>query len=119
MDLHSPGSGGRVSRGAGLRVAIAACLTLAVLLVPLSELAQAAPTWLLPGPVSDPADPVQDTFTFGTRVAFDTQGNALAVWPRSVGPDQTVQASFRPAGGSFSPSANVSDVAPRCDACGL
>jgi hypothetical protein len=106
-------------RRLGTRAARALALPLALALLPLATAAYAAPTWLKPAPVSDPVDPVEDTFTVGQQVAFDHQGNALAVWPRSVGADQRIQASFRPAGGSFSSPVDISDVAPRCDPCGL
>ena len=101
----------------GFRLAGLISLTLAVLLLGFAGAAYAAPTWLPPAPVSD--EPVEDTFTIGQQVAFDSQGNALAVWPRSDGPDQVIQASFRPAGGSFGAIDDISDVSTRCDSCGL
>jgi hypothetical protein len=42
-------------------------------------------------------------------IAVDSSGNALAVWTRVFGAVGRIQASYRPAGGSFGASVNVSD----------
>jgi hypothetical protein len=45
---------------------------------------------------------------FDPQVAFDATGNALAVWERSNGTNQIVQAAFRPAGGAFAAPVDLS-----------
>jgi hypothetical protein len=45
---------------------------------------------------------------FDPQVAFDASGNALAVWERSNGTNQIVQAAFRPAGGAFAAPVDLS-----------
>jgi hypothetical protein len=42
------------------------------------------------------------------RIALDGQGNAVAVWERSNGTNQIVQAAVRPAGGTFGDAKDVS-----------
>jgi len=41
-------------------------------------------------------------------VAADERGDAIVAWTRSNGADEIVQASFRPAGGSFGPTVSLS-----------
>jgi hypothetical protein len=45
---------------------------------------------------------------FDPQVAFDATGNALAVWEHPAGTGDLVQAAFRPAGGAFAASVDVS-----------
>ena len=99
----------------------AVCLALTVLLLAFAGTAHAVSSWLAPAPVSPPNDPVptEDLFTFGAKVAFDGNGNALLVWPRQDGSTQRIQAAFRPAGGSFSAPVDISGVATACPGCGL
>ena len=42
------------------------------------------------------------------QLAFDPQGNATAVWERSDGSNEIVQAALRPAGGAWQPPVDVS-----------
>jgi hypothetical protein len=42
------------------------------------------------------------------QVAFDRSGNAVAVWARSNGSNNIVQSSFRPAGGAFGATVDLS-----------
>ncbi len=42
------------------------------------------------------------------RVAIDSQGNAVAVWQRPVGPSTVVQSAERPAGGAWSAAVTIS-----------
>ena len=58
-------------------------------------LAQAAPTWLAREQLASGAN--------YPDVAFDSQGNAVAVWARgTTGRERVIEASTRPAGGSWS-----------------
>lgn len=68
--------------------------------------AQAASSWLPAGlPVSAAG---QDANV--PDVAIDRDGNVLAVWDRSDGATQRVEATFRPAGGSFSTPVRLSEA---------
>src|SRR4051812_25276179 len=53
-------------------------------------------TW---GPTETISDPGQAASA--PQVAFDSSGNALAVWARFDGTNARIQSAFRPAGGSF------------------
>jgi hypothetical protein len=67
--------------------------------------AEAAPTWVPSRTVSgDPAP-----MTGNPKVVLDRFGNATAVWHRDVGGTLQVQASRRPAGGSWSEPVPISD----------
>jgi hypothetical protein len=56
--------------------------------------------------LSDPGQPA-----FDPDVAFDAQGNAVAVWLRFDGATTRVQAAFRPAGGAFGATQTLSSPA--------
>jgi PKD domain len=56
-----------------------------------------------PAKLSEPGQ----SATFPT-VAVDERGDAIVAWTRFDGADEIVQATFRPAGGSFEPTASVS-----------
>ena len=58
--------------------------------------AWAAPAWLAPQDLSAAGQGAYDP-----QVAFDGQGNAIAVWSRFDGTNFIVQAAARAAGGSF------------------
>jgi len=58
--------------------------------------AWAAPAWLAPQDLSAAGQDAYDP-----QVAFDGQGNAIAVWSRSNGTNLIVQAAVRAVGGSF------------------
>jgi hypothetical protein len=75
---------------------------LAGLLIP--SVAVAAPTWLSPTLLSDPNVPAD-----GTQVAFSPQGDGVAVWVRSDGSNNRIEAAVRPAGGTFSAPKFISD----------
>jgi hypothetical protein len=45
-----------------------------------------------------------------TQIAVDALGNALAVWRRSDGTNLRIQASFRPADGTFGPAQTLSNA---------
>lgn len=70
--------------------------------------AQAAPvpTWLSGGSVT----PLTGPWPGSPMVKLDTAGNATAIWVRSDGVNKRVQASFRRAGGAFSPAVTVSEA---------
>jgi hypothetical protein len=57
-------------------------------------------------PAQTISDPGQNAFS--GKVAFDAQGNALAIWTRSDGTHLRIQAAFRPAGGSFGAPQTIS-----------
>jgi hypothetical protein len=56
--------------------------------------AGAVPTWLAPVPLSA----ISSASSFSQHVAFDSQGDAIAVWTHSHGSRRTVEGAFRPAG---------------------
>jgi hypothetical protein len=60
--------------------------------------------WAAPQTISDPGQSASDG-----NIAIDNSGNALVAWSRSDGTNVRIQAAFRPAGGSFSAPATVSD----------
>src|SRR4051794_17688653 len=62
--------------------------------------AQAAPQWLDPVPVSPAGGDVHDN---SSDIAMDANGDTIAVWIR----DNAVEASFRPASGTFGPVETV------------
>jgi PKD domain len=66
--------------------------------------AHAAPQWLTPQAVSQ-----EDQNASQQQVAFDQNGDAVAVWDSSGGPQPVVMASARPAGGAFSAPQTLSD----------
>jgi hypothetical protein len=70
-----------------------ACVVVALLAAPR---ANAAPAWLAPADVSEEGQKAA-----GPQVAFDKQGDAVVVWERREGTDNSVQAAFRPAGGAW------------------
>jgi hypothetical protein len=65
--------------------------------------AGAAPAWLAPVDLS-----VAGQSVFVPQVAFDAQGNAVAVWGRSNGTNSIVQGAVRPAGGSWQAPVDLS-----------
>jgi hypothetical protein len=75
--------------------------SLAVLVAPPT---QAAPTWLEEKWISDPLRTIDRP-----QVATDSKGNSTAVWPQSNGSTWVIQASRRPAGGSWSKPVPLSD----------
>jgi hypothetical protein len=52
------------------------------------------------------SDPLQSASL--PQIAFDSSGNAIAIWTRSDGADGRTQFSFRPAGGSFGSAQTIS-----------
>jgi hypothetical protein len=62
------------------------------------------------GPWSTPVN-ISDSGSSASSpaIAVDPSGNVLAVWTRVFGAAGRIQASYRPAGGSFGASVNVSD----------
>jgi hypothetical protein len=87
-------------------VAVAAALAL----MAAPGAAQAAPSWLAPTPLSIPSQDAGEQ-----QVAVDAQGDATAVWVRSDGSHNLVQASTRPAGGSWSVPATLSAAGQSAD----
>jgi hypothetical protein len=81
-----------------LGVAVAAA-TLAV-----AAPAYAAPQWLTPQPVSQANQEANEQ-----QVAFDENGDAVAVWRSTGGPQPVIMTSTRPAGGAFSTPQTLSD----------
>ncbi len=65
--------------------------------------ASAAPTWQ---PATDLSAPGQDARE--PQLALDQSGNALAVWLRPNGSNTVVQSAWRPAGGSWGATQDVS-----------
>jgi hypothetical protein len=65
--------------------------------------AWAPPAWLAPQDLSAAGQDAYDP-----QVAFDGQGNAIAVWSRSNGTNFIVQTAARAAGGSFGASQDLS-----------
>jgi hypothetical protein len=57
-------------------------------------------------PAEDLSTPGQEADS--PRVALDPAGNAMAVWDRSNGTDDILQASYRPAGGAWQPADDLS-----------
>ena len=53
------------------------------------------------------SDPGQNASS--PQIAVDPSGNAVAVWTRNDGTNGRIQASYRPAGGSFGTPATISD----------
>jgi hypothetical protein len=87
-----------IQRRLGL-AAIAAALALAA-----PATAAAAPQWLTPQTVSPTGyDAAQQ------QVAFDQNGDAIAVWQSWGGVNPVIEATERPAGGSFSAPQTLSD----------
>src|SRR5436190_23628568 len=85
----------------------AACLAVALLA---AAPAGATPTWLSPVDVSTTG---QDAIV--PQVAMDAAGDAMAVWRRSNGANNIVQAAVRPAGGSFGAAIDVSATGQDAD----
>ncbi len=102
--IYLRGSRSRAAVRATRRVGTwSAYLALLALWVPV--VAQAAPTWLLPAQTLSTPNAVQ-----GPRVAVDPQGNAVAVWARQSGSQYFIQASSRPAGGTWSTPQDISPI---------
>ncbi len=94
--------------GMGYRLAWRRVVVTAAAVVILAGLAASsawAKAWLSPVDVS-PAGQGAST----PHVALDAAGDAVAVWVRSGGTNQIVQAAVRPAGGSFGPSVALAAV---------
>ncbi len=70
--------------------------TLSVMALACPATAPAAPAWLSPLTLSAAGEP-----GVLPRVAVNTGGDTLAVWQRFDGSNYRIQASYRPAGGSF------------------
>lgn len=66
--------------------------------------AHAAPQWLTPQTISQSGQEAS-----GQQVAFDQDGDAVAVWQQSTGAQTVIVASARPAGGTFSTPQTLSD----------
>jgi len=81
-----------------------ACVALTLLAV---APASAAPAWLAPVNLSEAGET-----TARPQVAVDAQGDAVAVWEHSNGIDYVVQASVRPAGGSWQTPVDLSESVP-------
>ena len=93
----------------GLAAAAAAILALV-----LPAAAGAAPTWLGPKTLSPPVT------NFEPSVAVDSAGNALAVWIGQETGGSAVEASYRPAGGSWSTPIPISapeQAQYKCEGC--
>jgi PKD domain len=80
---------------------IAAWLALALFA---AQPAQAAPAWLAPVNLSEAGQDAEEP-----HVAFDSQGDALAVWRRFDGSNYIVQGAIRPAGGSWQAPVDLSE----------
>src|SRR6202011_2252964 len=93
---------GRIVLGSWCRRLLLVCGALCALAA--SEgTASATPTWLPPVDVS-----ATGQNAFRPHVAFDAAGDSVAVWIRSNGTNNIVQAAIRPAGGSFAPVVDLS-----------
>jgi hypothetical protein len=101
MGSPTPHSG-RLRAVRRLRFAVALS-TVAALVAPAS--AGAAPSWLAPLTISEAGSPA-----VLPRLAVNANGDALAVWQRSDGSNNRIQASFRPAGGSFGAPETLSEA---------
>jgi len=60
--------------------------------------------WSTPVNLSDPGESASQP-----QIDVDASGNVLVVWSRSDGTDLRIQATYKPAAGSFSTPVNVSD----------
>jgi hypothetical protein len=80
--------------------------TIAPIVVCLLAAAPAAahPGWLAPANLSAPGHDASEP-----QVAIDGSGGAVAVWARSDGSHEVIQASARPAGASWGPAVDLSE----------
>ena len=87
------------------RTAVLVAATLATTSAIVASQAAAAPTWQPSAALS-----VIGRDAFDAQVAADTAGNATAVWTIDNGTHVVIQASTRPAGGSWSAPVDLSDA---------
>jgi len=94
-------SGDRARSGARA-ASVATFLVLGAITAPA---AQAAPTWL-------GEETISIAPSVSTKVAMDPEGNAVAIWSRQNGTNSIIQAATRPAGGRWSPVADLTGIGP-------
>ena len=93
---------------ATVRGSLAAALACGLLVLLAAARADAAPAWLAPVSISEAGQEAG-----GPQVAFDSHGDAVAVWDSAAGTGKygltthVVQAAFRPAGGSWQAPVSV------------
>jgi len=87
-----------VARGSRVRVPVTAVLLVVVGALACTAGSASAAGWLKPQDISAANEVVGGR----PEVAVDAAGNAVAVWERTVGGEEIVEASERPAGGDWS-----------------
>src|SRR5690348_1979394 len=100
-----PGQSGRMSaERASVEIWVLAATALVALSLLGAAPAAAEPGWLAPADLSPPGQNATEP-----QVAVDASGDAVAVWARSDGSHQVIQASARPAGGTWGPAVTLSE----------